>query len=72
MSNFAKMVVADRFLLHLESNLGGHWLRLTCGRFSEGDLVLKLLGRDLGWSLLTSGCSLEVVVSSGLTVQRLG
>ncbi len=72
MSNFAKMVVADRFLLHLESNLGCRWLRLTCGRFSEGDLVLKLLGQDLWWSLLTGGCSLEVVVSSGLTVQRLG
>jgi hypothetical protein len=72
MSNFAKMVVADRFLLHLESYLGGHWLRLTCGRFSEGDLVLKLLGRDLGWSLLTGGCNSEVGVTSGLTVQRSG
>jgi hypothetical protein len=41
---------------------------LTGGRCSEVDLALKLLGRDLGWSLLTGGRYLEVVVCTGLTV----
>jgi len=44
---------------------------LTGGCCSEVDLVLKLFGRDLGWSLLAGGCYSEVVVSSGLTVHRL-
>ena len=41
---------------------------MTGGRCSEVDLVLKLLGRDLEWSLLTGGRYSEVVVSTGLTV----
>jgi hypothetical protein len=41
---------------------------LTGGRCSEVDLVPKLLGRDLGRSLLTGGCYSEVVVSTSLTV----
>jgi hypothetical protein len=41
---------------------------LTGGRCSEVDLVLKLLGRDLEWPLLTGGRYSEVVVSTGLTV----
>ncbi len=34
-------------------------------------LVLKLLGRDLGWLLLTDGRYSEVVVSTGLTVYKI-
>ena len=41
---------------------------MTGGRCSEVDLVLKLFGRNLEWSLLTGGRYLEVVVSTGLTV----
>jgi len=41
---------------------------LTGGRCSEVDLVLKLLGRVLEWSLLTGGRYSEVVVNTGLTV----
>ncbi len=33
---------------------------MTGGRCSEVDLVLKLLGRDLEWSLLTGGRCSEV------------
>ena len=43
---------------------------MTIGRYSEVDLVLKLLGRDLEWSLLTGGRYSEVVISSGLTVAK--
>jgi hypothetical protein len=38
-----------------------YFLMLTGGCFSEVDLVPKLLGRDLGLLLLTSGCYLAVV-----------
>ncbi len=57
MANLPKMVVVDRFLLHLGPYLGGRWSKLTGarGRCSEVDLVLKSFGRDLGWSLLTGG-----------------
>jgi len=41
---------------------------VAAGRCSEVDLVLKLLGRDLEWSLLTGGRYSEVVVNTGLTV----
>ena len=41
---------------------------LTGGRCSEVDLVLKMLGRDLEWSLLTGGRYSEVVVNTCLTV----
>ena len=41
---------------------------MTGGRCSEVDLVLKLLGRVLEWSLLTGGRYSEVVVNTGLTV----
>ena len=41
---------------------------MTGGRCSEVDLVLKLLGRYIGWLLLTGGRYSEVVVSAGLTV----
>ena len=41
---------------------------MTGGRCSEVDLVLKLLGRDLEWPLMTGGRYSEVVVSTGLTV----
>ncbi len=41
---------------------------MTGGHCSEVDLVLKLLGQDLRWSLLTGGRYSEVVVSTGLTV----
>jgi len=41
---------------------------LTGGRCSEVALVQSLLGRVLGWSLLTGGRYSEVVVSTGLTV----
>ncbi len=41
---------------------------MTGGRCSEVDIVIKLLGQDLGWSLLTGGCYSEVVVSTSLTV----
>ncbi len=44
---------------------------MTGGRCSEVDLVLKLLGRDLGWSLLTGGRYSKVVVNTGLTVLRI-
>jgi hypothetical protein len=44
---------------------------LTGGRCSEVDLVLKLLGRDLEWSLLTGGRYSEVVVNTGLTVYKI-
>ena len=37
------------------TKLGGRWSQLTGGRCSGVVLVLKLLGRDLGWSLLTGG-----------------
>ncbi len=37
-------------------------------RCSELDLLLKLIGRDLGGSLLTVGCYSEGVVSTRLTV----
>ena len=50
------------------TKLGGRWSQLTGGRCSGVDLVLKMLGRDLEWSLLTGGCYSEVVVSTGLTV----
>ncbi len=58
----------DRFLLHFGQVLGGRCSYLTGGRCSEVDLVLKLLGRDLEWPLLTGGCYSEVVVNTGLTV----
>ena len=45
------MAVVDRFLFHLGPGLGGRWSLLTGCRCSEVDLVLKLLGRDLEWSL---------------------
>jgi hypothetical protein len=45
---------------------------LTGGHYSEVDLVLKLLRRDLEWSLLTGGRYSEVVVSTGLTVFGIG
>jgi hypothetical protein len=44
---------------------------LTGGCCSEVDLVLKLLGQDLGWSLLTGGRYSEVVVSTSLTVFQI-
>ncbi len=68
---FNKMVLVDRFLFHLGPDFGlfgGRWLYLTSGRCSEVNLVLKLLGRVLEWSLLTGGRYLEVVVNTGLTV----
>ncbi len=43
---------------------------MTGGRCSEVDLVLKLLRRDLEWSLSTGGCCSEVVVSTGLNVKE--
>ncbi len=43
---------------------------LTGGRCSEVNLVLKLLGQDLGWLFLTGGRYSEVVVSTGLTVPQ--
>ncbi len=49
------MVVVDMFSIHLESNLGGCWSKLTGGICSEVNSELKLLGRDLEWSLLTGG-----------------
>ncbi len=52
------MVVVHRFFLHLGPG----------GRCSEVVLVLILLGRDLGWWLLTGGRYSEVVVNTGLTV----
>ncbi len=54
------MVVVDKFLWHFEPDLSGH-----C---SEVALVLIMLGRDLGWSLLTGGCYSELVVNTSLTV----
>jgi hypothetical protein len=68
MTILAKMVVVDRFLLHLGPYLDGRWSQLTGGCCSEVDLVLKLFGRDLGLSLLTGGRYSEVVVSSDLIV----
>ncbi len=68
MANLAKIVVVDRFLLHLGPYLGGRWSWLTVSHCSEVDLVLQLFGWDLGWSLLTGGCYSEAVVCSGLTV----
>ena len=65
------MVVVDKFLFHLGQDLCGRWSLLTSGCCSEVDLVLKLLGRDLGWSLLTGGRYSEVVVSTGLTVLKI-
>jgi len=62
------MVAVGKFIFQFGLHLGGRWLQLTGGRCSEVVLVLKLLGRDLGWSLLTGGCYSEVVVSTGLTV----
>ncbi len=41
---------------------------MTGGRCSEVVLGLNLLGRVLGWSLLTGGRYSEVVVNTGLTV----
>ena len=35
------------------------------------NLVLKVLGRDEEWSLLTGGHYLEVFVSTGLTVHTV-
>jgi hypothetical protein len=46
------------------------WSQLKGGRCSEVFLVPKLLGRDLGWSLLTGGCYSEVVDSTSLTVYK--
>jgi len=37
------------------------------GRFSGVTLILKLLGRDLGWSLLTGDFYSKVVVRAGMT-----
>jgi hypothetical protein len=43
--------------------------RCTVGRCSEVIYVLKVPnGTSKWWSLQTGGCSLEVVISSGLTV----
>jgi len=50
MANLAKIVVVDRFLLHLGPYLGGRWSWLTVSHCSEVDLVLQLFGWDLGWS----------------------
>jgi hypothetical protein len=63
-----KIVILDRFLIIFRPDLSGHWSQLTGGRCLEVNLVLKLLGWDLGWSLLTSGDYSEVVVNTGLTV----
>ena len=43
---------------------------MTGGRCSEVYLVLKLLGWDLEWSLLTGGRCSEVVVSACLEVYQ--
>ncbi len=65
------MVVVDRFLGHLIPVLGGHWSWFTGGHCSELVLLLKLLWWDFGWSLLTGGRYLEVLVNTGLTVLSL-
>ena len=63
-----KIAVVDGILVHLRPDLVGRWLLLTGDSCLEVDLALKLLGRDLEWSLLTGGCYWEAVVSKGLTV----
>ncbi len=75
-SNFhLKMIKMDKILVAVNKlifqfglHLGGRWSQLTGGRCSEVVLVLKLLGQDLGLSLLRGGRYSEVVVSTGLTV----
>jgi hypothetical protein len=44
---------------------------LTGSRYLGVVLVLKLLERDLGWSLLTGGRYSEVDISTGLTVLKI-
>jgi len=63
------MVAVDKFIFQFELHLGGCWSQLTGDCCSEVVLVLKLLGQDLGWSLLTGGRYLEVVASTGLTTK---
>jgi hypothetical protein len=43
---------------------------LKGGRYSEFILLLIFVGPYFGWSLLTGGRCLEVVVSTGLTVYK--
>ena len=49
------MLVVDKFMFQFLPDLGGRWSLLTGGRCSEVVFVLKLLGRDLGWSLFGGG-----------------
>ena len=65
-----KVVVVHKFLLHMGPEISGRWPQLTGGRCSEVTLVLKQLGRDLRWLLLTGGHYSEVVNNTGLTVLK--
>ncbi len=48
----------------LGPGLSGRWAQLTGGRYSEVDIVLKLVWGGQDWSLLTGGHYSEVVVST--------